>query len=101
MFDTTALIPALGARIRCAEDRASRELYQEMLAEHGCTVYISTPSIAELRRRGPARIIPKTERVVIAPLDQKAASLLGSKFPPNILAEFTVAGSRKHAYPVA
>jgi hypothetical protein len=96
MFDTTALIPALGARMRCAEDHASRELYQAMLAEHGCTVYISAPSIAELRRRGPLRIIPKTERVVVVPLDQKAAGLLGSKFPPHVLTEFTVAGSRKH-----
>lgn len=98
LLDTTALIPALGGKIRCEEDKASRDLFEAMLASSGHVIYIATPSVAELHRRAPKKPIPRTESVVVVPLDQRAAVLLGTKFPPSVLTTLSKKGAAPKHY---
>ncbi len=52
------------------------------------TVLVATPSLAELIRREPNNPIPRTPLLVVVSFDQRAAELLGTKFPPEVLTRF-------------
>ena len=98
LFDTTALIPALGGRVRTDEDRASRELFNAMIGEPGQVVLIASPSLAELCRGDPNVPIPRTEAVRVVALDRLAAYMLGTKFPPHVLTQYAEGKKGKKPY---
>lgn len=89
LFDTTVFVKAW---TRADPLHAScRALYDAMRIPPR-TVLIAAPSLAELMRKREKNPFPRTTAIQVLPFGQKAAMLLGRKFPPETLKQWRAAG---------
>jgi predicted nucleic acid-binding protein len=84
LLDTSVLVPALGGKIRHSDDPLSVAFFEAMVGTHR-RVLIAAPSVAELMRKSPASLIPRTRTVVVVDFDRIAAEQLGRDFPADSL----------------
>lgn len=88
LIDTGILIRALGDRPQDPEAKACRDFWDAML-QHGRTILIAAPSIAEVVRFGVGAAadnpVPNVPGVEVVAFDQSAAMRLGHDFPINVI----------------
>ena len=94
LLDSSALVPALDPKhtALAGEDPACATLFQSLITNK-CRVLIAAPSAAEIMRRSPESVIPRTRIVSVVPFDRLAANLLGTEFPPHVLTELAGPGT--------
>jgi predicted nucleic acid-binding protein len=96
MLDTSILIPAIGDKVRPSDDPASVAFDQAMLLAKK-NILIAAPSASEFMRRSPKEAIPRTKNVQIVAFDQRAADILGSKFPKEVLTVYRDSSARRQS----
>jgi predicted nucleic acid-binding protein len=85
MLDTSVLIPALW-KPKPTDDPACAPLF-DALVQANRHVYIAAPACAELLRRAPKSSIPRKKNVIVVPFDRRAAEMLATLFPPEVLVQ--------------
>ncbi len=84
LVDTGVLIRALGER---PEDPWSADCqdFVKAMVVHQRDILVSAPSIAELLRGNPSTPLPTTKHVIVVSFDDRAARVLGTTFPQDVL----------------
>lgn len=87
LIDTTVALRGFGA---CGDDPRSPVCVAlvDACIKHGTSLLIAAPTIAEIRRGGATRPVPRVSHVEVVAFDEKAANDL-AKLPIEFLKEFS------------
>lgn len=86
LIDSSVVIPGFGTRVRQSDDPASR-LFCEAMIQHKRLLLIAAPTLAEFLRAEPKSLLPRTRAVQIVALDERAATILGTRFSTAVLSD--------------
>jgi predicted nucleic acid-binding protein len=87
LLDTTVLIPAADGPARTDQDRACKPLLEALVSAKK-TILVAAPSLAEFLRKSPRRPLPHATAIEVLAFDQRAAQLLSTKFPMQVLVSY-------------
>lgn len=81
LVDTQVLILALGDRPKDPRSLICKAFLRAM-QDNGKQILIAAPTLAEVLRGGsPKKSVPKAKGICVVPFDERAAEILGTKFP--------------------
>lgn len=83
LLDTGVLIRALGQRSD-SDASACQAFFDAMVASNGKRMLVAAPTVAEMLRGHP-QPLPRTRSLLVVPFDLRAAELLGTEMPIEVL----------------